>query len=35
VLEAFGIELALAEIDDGLFFPPPVKAPAIPTSATG
>jgi Uma2 family endonuclease len=35
VLEAFGIELPLAELYDGLTFPAPVGAPATPAASTG
>ena len=35
VLEAFGIELPVAELYDGLSLPAPVGAPATPTSSTG
>ena len=34
-LEAFGIELPLAEIYDGLFFPAPVGAATAPATSTG
>ena len=34
-LEAFGIELPLAEIYDGLSFPAPLAAPATPTTSAG
>jgi Uma2 family endonuclease len=34
-LEAFGIELPLADIYDGLSFPAPVEASAGPTTSTG
>jgi hypothetical protein len=34
-LEAFGIELPLAEIYDGLPFPAPIGAATTPTTSTG
>jgi Uma2 family endonuclease len=34
-LDAFGIELPLAEIYDGLSFPAPLGAPATPTTSAG
>ena len=35
LLEAFGIELPLAEIYDGLSFPAPLGAPATPAASAG